>query len=64
MNSNKSVKSKHIDFIILDMLCIVVSLVTAYVIWIDRADDRIYAGFYKIIIFVILGIYLVLMLFN
>ena len=64
MNSNGSVKAKHADFIVLDMICLVISLAAAYLIRTDRAEDAIYFPLYRKLMLIILVLYIVLMLFN
>lgn len=62
MNTNS--RAKHIDFIILDLLCIEVSFVLAYLLRIDRNQDDTLFEFYRTMDIMILLIYLALALFN
>ena len=63
MNTS-SVKAKHADFILIDMISIVISLAIAYLIRTDRSEDHIYLPLYEKIVLVILALYIILMLFN
>ncbi len=61
MQKNGSVRSKHIDFILTDMLCIELAFMTACAIWFQHLTEL---SFYKKINVAILGVYVILMLFN
>ncbi len=56
--------AKHIDFIVIDLVSIVVSLFIAYLIRTDRADDLEYFERYRNLGLVIIVIYLVFITFN
>ena len=64
MDGKRSVRAKHIDFIVIDIICIFMALVIAYLTHIDRVDDHIYFLFYRNISIVVIITYIVLMLFN
>ena len=64
MNKKGSEKAKHADFIVIDILCIVISLVIAYLIRTDRAEDYIYLPFYRKLLLIVLVLYVILMLFG
>ncbi|MCR5804519.1 MAG: sugar transferase [Clostridia bacterium] len=61
MQKNGTVRSKHIDFILVDMLSIELAFITACAIWFAHLSDL---SFYKKIDVVILGVYVILMLFS
>ena len=56
--------AKHIDFVMLDVLSIVLSFVFAYLIRIDRVDDGVYFEMYRNLGMIIVAIYLVLVSFS
>ena len=56
--------AKHIDFVLFDILALVISFVAAYFIRIDRADDAEYFEMYRDMGILILVIYLVIVAFN
>ncbi len=64
MDGKRSVRAKHIDFIVIDIICIFMALIIAYLTHIDRVDDHIYFLFYRNISIVVIITYIVLMLFN
>ena len=56
--------AKHIDFVLFDILALVISFVAAYFIRIDRSDDAEYFEMYRDMGILILVIYLVIVAFN
>lgn len=64
MQSKKSVRSKHMDFIILDVISIVISFVIAYLVRINRTADPGLQERYRVIGASILAIYIIVLLFR
>ncbi len=56
--------AKHIDFILLDLLSILISLVIAYMIRTDRSEDIEYFERYRNLFVVIVFIYVIFVTFN
>ena len=56
--------AKHIDFVLFDILALIISFVVAYFIRIDRADDAEYFEMYRDMGILILVIYLVIVAFS
>ena len=56
--------AKHIDFVLFDILALIISFVAAYFIRIDRADDAEYFEMYRDMGILILVIYLVIVAFS
>lgn len=64
MKKQKSIRTKHIDFIFLDVLSILISFVIAYLLRINETFDKTSMIRYRNLGFVIFGAYLLILLFN
>ncbi len=62
--NKSSVRSKHLDFVLIDSLSVVLAMAFAYATYIDHDKDYIYMTFYRKIGLGLLGIYLLIMLFQ
>ena len=62
MNSPKSTRAKHLDFIIADIIGVELAFLTSVFIWYERVSPFI--NFYRKLSVLILGVYIVLMLFG
>ena len=56
--------AKHIDFVLIDIISLVISFLAAYFIRIDRADDAEYYDMYRDMGIIILVIYLIIVAFS
>ena len=56
--------AKHIDFVLIDIISLVISFLAAYFIRIDRADDAEYYDLYRDMGIIILVIYLIIVAFS
>ena len=64
MRSGNSVRTKHVDFIILDIISIVVSFVASYLIKFNTEQELVGLDRYRNIGLAILAFYLVVLLFS
>lgn len=56
--------AKHVDFVLIDIVSLVISFLAAYFIRIDRADDAEYYDLYRDMGIIILVIYLIVVAFS